>query len=188
MVKAFGLKATTGLSFALIALVLGIVTPSPVLAADRDFCASYARNAVRQNDENQRRDCDFKGGRWHSNYDRHYRWCRDTSYDKADKETRDREKDLRRCRRESHRPDPDYGRPDYGDHSSDRRDFCEKYARTAAWQGNENRNKGCGFSGPLWHTDQRSHYDWCMAVSNTATTEASLRRSRQLKLCGGDPR
>jgi hypothetical protein len=187
--KAFGFKATTGFLFALTSLLMGIASPPRVYAADRDFCASYARNAVRQNDENQRRDCGFKGGRWSSNYDRHYRWCRDTSYDKADKENRDRQKDLQRCRRGSGYPGPDRGDPDGpGSGSSDRRTFCESYARNAVWQGNENRNKGCGFSGPLWHTDYRGHYDWCLQVSNSATAEASLRRGRELKLCGGDPR
>ncbi|MEE4378096.1 MAG: hypothetical protein V2J55_11385 [Candidatus Competibacteraceae bacterium] len=184
--NAFGFKATTGVMFSLTALILIAFTPAKVRAADRDFCTSYARQAVRQYDENQRRDCGLKGGRWHSNYDDHYRWCRDNSYDKADKSNRKREEDLRRCRRESNRPD--YGRPDYGDPSSDRREFCESYARTAVWQGNENRNKGCGFSGPLWHTDQKSHYKWCLRVSNTEIVEARQRRSRGLSRCGGDPR
>jgi len=184
--KAFGFKAITGIMFSLTAVILIAFTPSTVYAADRDFCTSYARKAVRQNDENRRRDCGFKEGRWHSNYDNHYRWCRDTSYEKADKSNRNREKDLRRCRRESHRPD--HGRPDYGDDSSDRREFCESYARTAVWQGKENRNKGCGFSGPLWHTDRNSHYNWCLNVSTTKIMEARLRRSQKLKLCGGDPR
>lgn len=60
-------------------------------------CRDYARSAVQQAREARRLDCGFGGLRWSRNYDRHLRWCSETSRSKARLEYRRRERMLNRC-------------------------------------------------------------------------------------------
>ncbi|MHB8880916.1 MAG: hypothetical protein ACYC69_05305 [Thermodesulfovibrionales bacterium] len=66
---------------------------------NRDFCRSYARSAVKQNNRNKRRGCGYMDDRWHSNYQRHLRWCLTVDRSEAESQTDARDGELEVCRR-----------------------------------------------------------------------------------------
>ncbi len=41
---------------------------------------------------------------------------------------------------------------------------CENYGKLALQQQKDNEAGKCGFSGPEWSTDLKSHVDWCTKV------------------------
>jgi hypothetical protein len=53
----------------------------------KDACAKYAATAVAQNSENVSRSCEFKGGRWSSDWQGHFNFCLGAGPDPAGKET-----------------------------------------------------------------------------------------------------
>lgn len=60
-------------------------------------CRRYANTAVRQNSQNIRQRCGYRGARWSGNWQGHYRWCRGVPYSHAGSETLARGTALRRC-------------------------------------------------------------------------------------------
>jgi len=70
----------------------------PVDSAVPSHCRDFARSAVQQAREARRLDCGFGGLRWSRNYERHLRWCSETSRHQARLEYRRRERMLNRCR------------------------------------------------------------------------------------------
>lgn len=68
-----------------------------VIEETADRCETYAKRAVRQNEENVQRNCGYTGGSWHSDYDAHYRWCHNVSLKRAESATRARKKSLKSC-------------------------------------------------------------------------------------------
>ncbi len=69
--------------------------------------------------------------------------------------------------------------------ASRKQGYCERYARTAVEQNQQNLERRCGFTGIRWQSDLRRHFEWCMAGDNARVapreTEA---RERQLSQCG----
>jgi len=68
----------------------------------RDWCEEYANISVTQNEDNHRLGCGYRGDRWHSDHWEHRNWCRRVSRHRADSMLSDRDKKLRRCRRQEH--------------------------------------------------------------------------------------
>jgi hypothetical protein len=65
--------------------------------------------------------------------------------------------------------------------------YCEKYARTAVEQNQQNLERNCGFTGPRWHSDYAGHFEWCMADDNRrlfAEREQDA-RAAELNKCHG---
>ncbi|THD43222.1 MAG: hypothetical protein E7774_13570 [Bradyrhizobium sp.] len=73
---------------------------APSLAADPNFCAEYARDAVRQVEVNMATPGCFRGfdARWNRDYGVHYGWCLGASYEAANGERALRAHRLRECR------------------------------------------------------------------------------------------
>lgn len=61
---------------------------------------------------------------------------------------------------------------------------CHWYAETALRQQQRNLKGRCGFSGPGWSSDLRSHIAWCNSVSPDVWKRAAQERERQLQHCG----
>lgn len=62
---------------------------------------------------------------------------------------------------------------------------CERYARMAVAQNEENLRRRCGYTGARWQSDFRGHYEWCMAGSNHRLAEReNAARDRELRRCG----
>ncbi|MET0985208.1 MAG: hypothetical protein ABW034_07365 [Steroidobacteraceae bacterium] len=75
-------------------LLLGVCGRDPRFLA----CDAYARRAVAQNLENERRNCGYTGGRWQNNYENHLGWCINVDQQARDSESREREGPLSQCR------------------------------------------------------------------------------------------
>ncbi len=73
---------------------------APAWAADPQFCAEYARDAVRQVDVNMSIPGCFRGfdARWNRDYGVHYGWCLGAPYEAANRERAIRAQRLRECR------------------------------------------------------------------------------------------
>jgi len=137
-----------------------------------DPCDQYARTAVSQNEENIRKDCGYRGAKWHSNYESHLRWCRSTSQNEADTAIEDRGNALVEC--------PEKGKKRHRDRISSR---CKHYAQTAVSQNQENVRRGCGYSGNLWHADYKAHYRYCRKVGIVEAEKKTDVRGRAIERC-----
>jgi hypothetical protein len=78
---------------------LGISTAESALAMPADYCAAYATSAVQEfNHAIHDPACPaVSGGRWHANYDRHYKWRLQNSNDAVTREWGARRHFLRNC-------------------------------------------------------------------------------------------
>ena len=78
---------------------LGISRAESALAMPADYCAAYATSAVQEfNHAIHAPACPaVSGGRWHANYDRHYKWCLQNSNDAVTREWEARRHFLRNC-------------------------------------------------------------------------------------------
>ena len=62
---------------------------------------------------------------------------------------------------------------------------CERYARTAVEQNDENLKRSCGYRGVRWQSDYEVHYRWCLAVNDPRLAEReSAIRAQALERCG----
>jgi hypothetical protein len=129
----------------------------------KEYCETYAETAKKQHQRNVDKACGFKGARWQSNHDNHYKWCmHGANYTAhAPGETRARSEELKRCAK------------------------CETYAKTAKKQQAENVRKSCGFRGNRWQSNYDNHFNWCMHGNNYKDHAPSETRARQsdLKRC-----
>ena len=78
---------------------LGISTAESVRAMPADYCAGYANSAVQEfNHAIHDPACPaVSGGRWHANYDRHYKWRLQNSTTPSLREWEARCQFLRHC-------------------------------------------------------------------------------------------
>jgi len=78
---------------------LGISTAESALAMPADYCAGYATSAVQEfNHAIHDPACPaVSGGRWHANYDRHYKWRLQNSNDAVTREWEARRRFLCHC-------------------------------------------------------------------------------------------
>lgn len=129
------------------------------------FCDRYARTAVTQNQENLRRNCGYRPPVWQSDYGNHYRWCLGVSQATANAGEQQRVDGLRRCRRQPQNA------------------FCDRYARTAVAQNQENQRRHCGNTGPRWQSNYQNHYRWCTGVSQSSANYEQTQRRNSLNRC-----
>jgi len=90
----YSLATLSALLFAVIGLNL---TTTKSHADTRARCVAYADTAVHQNRRNLNIGCGFRGARWQSNWDNHYRWCRGVARHTQRSETRARRRGLQNC-------------------------------------------------------------------------------------------
>jgi hypothetical protein len=78
---------------------LGISTAESAMAMPADYCAANATSAVQEfNHATHDPACPaVSGGRWHANYDRHYKWRLQNSIDAETREWEARRHFLRNC-------------------------------------------------------------------------------------------
>lgn len=132
-------------------------------------CDSYAKTAVRQNEENISRGCNFSGNAWQSDYDNHLAACLQSSAQVAQPESTHRANQLSVCRH-----DPRSG-------------SCDVYASSAVAAYNENIQRGCGFSGAAWQPSYDSHFGWCMSAQQSSADSETANRRNALNTCGHVP-
>jgi hypothetical protein len=133
----------------------------------RDFCEQYAQAALDQNSQNSRKDCGFTGDRWHSNFQKHFKWCMKVEREAADSEAGARADDLDRC----------------GSGGRGKREFCTGYARSAVQQNERNERRGCGYTGDRWHSNYQEHFRWCLDVQQDAAESETSSRDKELRAC-----
>jgi hypothetical protein len=106
------------------------------------ICKNYANTAISQNKENKQKGCGFTGPRFSSDYNAHFNWCMKAKDETRDEEQDAREDNLKKC------------------------DKCAYYAKNAVSHNEENKQKGCNFSGPQWSSNYNYHFTWCMTGKN----------------------
>ena len=161
-----------------------LFTTGPASAQGRkDTCEDYARDAMRQSEANERRNCGFSGPRWSGNQTAHFAWCM-LSPRQAEEEKRAREDQLRGCRddrREERRGDR---RDDRG--GGDRvgkRAHCDTYSKIAEVQAQANQKYDCGFRGGEWVPDAKPHFAWCMRNRRDYMLDEIRFRAGELQQC-----
>lgn len=148
----------------------GILEPD-----DRRRCQQYAETAVAQQQDNQKRQCGFQGGRWSADYAGHFAWCRQVPSVLAERETLSRTQALRNeCR--------SGGSPGGGE-QSDKHRRCQQYAENAVTQHRENIRRQCGYQGGRWSTDYTGHFEWCLQVPQLFADIETRARNQQLHTC-----
>lgn len=60
---------------------------------------------------------------------------------------------------------------------------CDWYAKTALKQQQDNERLKCGFAGPAWTADLKSHLAWCGSVSPDEWKKQARDRDQQLATC-----
>jgi hypothetical protein len=60
---------------------------------------------------------------------------------------------------------------------------CDVYGKLALAQQQENAQLKCGFTGPDWSPDLKSHIAWCAGVGPDQWKAALQRRQQQLDAC-----
>lgn len=138
-----------------------------------DACRDYAEEAVQQNGENRRLGCNLTGGRWTSDYNRHFNFCMSAGREARAEESDARRRALRRCR------EAEGG-------GGDRAEACRDYAAEAVAQQRENRRLSCNFTGARWQSSSATHYEWCMNASREERQAESRARARDLLHCRED--
>jgi hypothetical protein len=86
--------ALAGASFA----VIGLCGAVPVRAATAANCDWYAKTALKQHQENERRKCGFAGNGWNSDLRGHAAWCA-AHPDQWKSEAQRREQQLSTCKK-----------------------------------------------------------------------------------------
>ncbi len=168
----------TGLTAAITIGALSLTATSANAQGRRDFCDGYARQAVEQNDINERRNCGLKGSRWSENRAAHFGWCM-LFPKQAEKEADARKDELKDCRddRRADRRD---------DNKGDRvgkRANCDAYAKIATVQAEANQKYNCGLRGGEWNTEERAHFRWCMKSRRAFLADEFRYRSGELQKC-----
>lgn len=104
----------------------------------------------------------MSGARWDPDRDAHFRWCMDARPEHVSREQGLRNHDADKCVR------------------------CFDYQNQAGAQAEENRNRGCGFTGPQWTEDKNAHFQWCWNLQTSHRGEPARHtreRAAALKNC-----
>ena len=156
-------------------------------AADDMYCTQYAKEAVAQNQKNLTRRCGFTGGRWQSDYNKHYSWCIKVAGTVAQSETKARQNSLSGCKPKDLRAKEFNVRPltpAIVGKLQTKESACKNYAKAAVALNQENLKQGCGLTGSQWHSNYNNHYNWCMLGKNLKYTGKETRAKQfALKEC-----
>lgn len=60
---------------------------------------------------------------------------------------------------------------------------CQMYGKLALEQQQQNADLKCGFTGPAWSPDLKSHLEWCATVGPDQWKAELKNRQRQLDAC-----
>jgi hypothetical protein len=122
-------------------------------------CDSYANDAVWRYNETKKLGCNYTGPQWSPDHNYHYNWCmkgNNISFIEAERNAR-KIKHIE-C-------------------------ICKDYSKTAISQSQENKQKGCGFTGPEWSSDYNIHFKWCMKVNDSTREKEQDAREANLSKC-----
>ncbi len=140
----------------------------------RRACVRYAEKSIAQYDSNLAQRCGFRGERWHGNFRRHYRYCKNTKPRRREAVLEDRADALAECRTRVARV----------------KARCERYARAALRDFRENRRLNCAFGESrlwgrpdVWHRDRVRHFQWCAKVPPRALQRRAESRAEELSEC-----
>jgi len=157
-------------------------------------CEEYARVSLDQARENIERGCRFQGGRWGSDFRVHYDWCLKAAPGQAEGTTQQRAYALRaqcvpaRPSIEQTPPAPSYTPPPGATPppppQSAKQARCQAYAELAVARNQENLERGCGFTGLRWLSDNDAHYRWCLGAPGFMADMEANARAEQLGRCG----
>ena len=137
-------------------LVLAASTSAVLHAADEQTCRAYADQAVKDAIlGNESGQCGFTGPRWSNSRQAHYDFCRRSEPSVVDSERNARQGEI----------------------------GCCAYSTKALNQVLKQRNLGCGFTGPRWTEDIRSHVSWCTSRPFAFQGSEMLARERELAEC-----
>ena len=153
-------------------------------------CERYADEAVALVERARELGCGFSGPRWVEDRSLHRDWCLRQQAAAIDGEARAREDDLERCAGRLEGAQATTEAPKRlemmegeltiaGSGTTD----CELYAITAVAQERQNRERGCGFVGPGWNPDDRSHRTWCRRQSPDVLAAQTNSRGVDLERC-----
>ncbi len=78
-------------------LVLAALVPS--IAGAQSSCDWYAKTALKQQQDNERLNCGFKGTSWSRDFKAHMSWCAGVAPDEWKAEARKRDQQLAACAR-----------------------------------------------------------------------------------------
>lgn len=68
---------------------------------------------------------------------------------------------------------------------TDKRAYCQMYAKQALNDVQSSQNRGCSYSGIAWSIDFNEQFGWCMSQSDIGTTtQQNLTRSTAVEQCG----
>jgi hypothetical protein len=187
--KTYVLPLARLFAIAAIGATCMISAPSADAQGRRAACGDYAREAVEQNEANQRRNCGFEGPRWSSNEGGHLAWCL-ISPDGAERESAARREQLQGCRedrrgdrREERREERREGRDDRDGKREGKRANCDTYAKIAIAQAEANEKYQCGNRGGEWSTREQAHFQWCMKSRRSYLADELRFRSGELQKC-----
>lgn len=152
------------------ALGLSLFTVSPdsaALAGQHLNCNAYAGAAVAQNQQNIAQNCGFTGGRWSSDFNGHFNWCKGANMAALTGEDRARQAMLQQC---AAKPAQD-------------QQACQAYAQEAVAQQKGNKSRSCGLKGAGWSENYATHFNWCLKANQGARNAAQNARNQQLAGC-----
>ncbi len=128
----------------------------------RAFCTTYAEKAVRASEENRRKKCGYRGGRWNATYRGYFNWCMRNSEQAAENNTQTRARLLRECAlRPPVSPPPAQQPPARPFAAPGNLESCSRYASVLSAMARSALRNRCGFFGPEWTTDEGRIFEWC---------------------------
>ncbi len=131
-------------------------------------CMRYADRAVAQFKAANTHGCDYRGPRWHGDFNRHYNWCQKVRPLRAEREDDIRKQKISQCLLRGG------GRFDQA---------CQVYAETAVEQARTAHKRDCGYRGPRWTRDFAKHYQWCLRVPPYDRQAENTTREHALDRC-----
>ena len=142
----------------------GYEIPAGSITTLKDACDKYAKDAVLQNQHNEKIGCGYSGLQWNSDYNNHFNWCMNGNLNLTKGENNARQAALAKCRTSK----------------------CDEYAKIAVLQNDSNLQMKCGFTGPLWNSDYNYHFNWCMNGDNVQFADKETKARADIKgKCSG---
>ncbi len=162
------------------------------LAEKRRFCEAYAEAAMRANALNRQLGCGYTGGRWGASYRGYFNWCMRNPRERAEANTRARERLIAQCRAAppmtTPGPEPVDDDPFGGPPVPDMADLesCTLYARISQRQAERAQQLRCGYFGPEWKTSFGAHFAQCRQMTVAQRRRQIQARRAALKRCESD--
>jgi PAN domain len=149
---------------------LSAPTPTDPAYARQEFCAEYARIAVRAQDDNLKQACGLTGTRWTASYRDHYAYCLRAPRVEIDDETSVRMGEIQRCAASA-------------DRGVDAK--CDHYVRATMVQVESARAGNCAIDprDPRWAPNVDTHERACRAAPNRVLDAAIEAREKLLAQC-----